>query len=171
MTFAKAFIAFSSVLLFSSPFHMRMQTPRAKSSSVTRPKSSVTPANILQGDRQIDSPRRRESGIPNLDDARSYAQNTGGAWSARCVAFMLLCYLLGFVFTWWTGYLIPSGVAGSTLGFCLWTVSSSVLFLFHPNHPLSRQQREVNIRQNIAKNRQQGNKRYVWGKGRVGILD
>lgn len=40
--------------------------PRATSSSVTLPKSSVTPAIVLHGERQIDSPCRRESGRPNL---------------------------------------------------------------------------------------------------------
>lgn len=122
LPFLKAVKSFTSQFItFSSPFHIRMQVPLAKSSKVTRPKSSVTPANILQGDRQIDSPWRRESGRPNLDDKR----------------FMPLCYLLGsFAFTQWTGYLIPNGVAGSTLGFCFWTASSSFLFLFHPNHPL-----------------------------------
>lgn len=34
-------------------------------------------------------------------------------------------------------HLMPRGVAGSTLGFCFWTASSSLLVLFHPNHPLT----------------------------------
>lgn len=47
---------------------MRMAIPLARSSSVTRPKSSVTPARVLHGDRQMDSPWRRESGRPNLHE-------------------------------------------------------------------------------------------------------
>lgn len=66
---------------FSSPFHMRMATPLAKSSSETRPKSSVTPASVLQGDRQMDSPWRRESGRPNLSGRGFKRKNDEGSWT------------------------------------------------------------------------------------------
>lgn len=48
------------------PFHMRIAIPLATSNKITLPKSSVTAASVLQGDRQMLSPWRLESGSPNL---------------------------------------------------------------------------------------------------------
>lgn len=45
---------------------MRTASPLVTSSKITLPKSSVTAANVLHGERQILSPWRRESGSPNL---------------------------------------------------------------------------------------------------------
>lgn len=49
-------------------------------------------------------------------------------------------------------YLIPKGVAGSTLGFCFWAASSSFLLLFHPNHPLRAERQEKNNMTNRGDN-------------------
>lgn len=48
------------------PFHMRTAMPLVTSSKMTLPKSSVTAASVLHGDRQMLSPWRLESGSPNL---------------------------------------------------------------------------------------------------------
>lgn len=46
---------------------MRIASPLVTSSKITLPKSSVTAAKVLHGERHIFSPWRRESGIPNLE--------------------------------------------------------------------------------------------------------
>lgn len=113
----------------ASPFHMRRHTPLDRCNNVTRPKSSVTAASKLQGDSTIDSPWRRESGSPNLEgsgaEVKQVTQNRIGGGRAEYVA-----------------YLMARGVAGSTLGFCFCTDSSSVLGLFHPSQPLSEKEGE-----------------------------
>lgn len=45
---------------------MRIAIPLVTSNRITLPKSSVTAARELQGDRQMLSPWRLESGSPNL---------------------------------------------------------------------------------------------------------
>lgn len=45
---------------------MRIAIPLATSNKITLPKSSVTAASVLHGDRHILSPWRLESGSPNL---------------------------------------------------------------------------------------------------------
>lgn len=54
------------------PFHMRTAIPLATSNKITLPKSSVTAASVLHGDRHILSPWRLESGSPNLIFQRKY---------------------------------------------------------------------------------------------------
>lgn len=45
---------------------MRIAMPLATSNKMTLPKSSVTAASVLHGDRHMLSPWRLESGSPNL---------------------------------------------------------------------------------------------------------
>lgn len=49
---------------------MRIASPLVTSSKITLPKSSVTAAKVLHGERHILSPWRRESGSPNLKKER-----------------------------------------------------------------------------------------------------
>lgn len=48
------------------PFHIRIAIPLVTSNKITLPKSSVTAASVLHGDRHMLSPWRLESGSPNL---------------------------------------------------------------------------------------------------------
>ena len=116
----------SSFSSFSSPFHMRMATPLAKSSSVTRPKSSVTPASVLQGDRQMDSPWRRESGRPNLSGRGFKRKNDEGSWtcfrgqSGLCVEI---------------SWLVPDGQGRSRLHLRLLFLNFLFILMLVPTQP------------------------------------
>lgn len=80
----------STTLIPASPFHMRTQTPLARSMSVTRPKSSVTPASVLHGDKQMDSPWRRESGRPNLEET-GHGEDGEGQVSRKKSVLVTVC--------------------------------------------------------------------------------